>query len=316
MYMTCGNLDAVTAFCSYCSTLEKVMETANVTMFVVGLDPSLGCRICEHITNIVNSDPDITEYRRTLDPSDRVKEVYGTQREWYRELTHNQTVTGDTSPPPSLHVTDIYLSGDIFGWDPTSDSDTVRLTGELMSANLGTIVSVSLRRVIYPLHGVIELLPSVPTWQGYLSAIKRTVTSWWVSYRASHSSPLYGILVVSCLMLLTVLLWRPSCHSHSWSGYGWSVLVWVTTGWGWRTPWPDWGRSCYAGYTWQPRGGTEFVTSLLALPQSVRVRLVQTDIDKGTVRRIKTSPRLTVTRDGNGYDSTLEFTTVPSLDNK
>ena len=112
MYMTCGNQDVVTTFCDYCSTLEKVWETANVTMFVVGLDPSFGCRICEHITNIVNSDPDITEYRGMLDHRtgyDRVVQLYRTQCEWYRELTHVRTVTGDTSPPPSLHVTDIFL---------------------------------------------------------------------------------------------------------------------------------------------------------------------------------------------------------------
>ena len=39
IYMTCGNHDTVTKFCDYCSTLEKVWETANITMFVVGLDP-------------------------------------------------------------------------------------------------------------------------------------------------------------------------------------------------------------------------------------------------------------------------------------
>ena len=166
MYMTCGNRDAVTTFCDYCSTLQKVMETANVTMFVVGLDPSLGCRICEHITNIVNSDPDITEYRRTLDTGGRrVEQLYRAQCEWYRELTHNRTVTGDTSPPPSLHVTDIDLYGDsdsdsdkyLARW--TSDSDTVRLAEDLMSANLGTIVSVTLYDVRHPLHGVVLNLP-------------------------------------------------------------------------------------------------------------------------------------------------------------
>ena len=152
MYMTCGNRDTVTSFCGYCSTLEKVMETANVTMFVVGLDPSLGCRICEHITKIVNSDPDVTEYRRTLwTGSDRVRQLYRTQCEWYRELTHVRTVTGGTSPPPSLHVTDIYL-------DHRSDSDMERLTGDLMSANLDTIVSVSLWYVRPPLHGVAPYL--------------------------------------------------------------------------------------------------------------------------------------------------------------
>ena len=160
VYMTCGDQDAVTTFCEYCSALQKVMETANVTMFVVGLDPSFSCRICEHITNIVNSDTGITEYRRTLDwhHQDRVEQLYGTQCEWYRELTHNRTVTSDTSPPPSLHVTDIYL-------DIRSDSDTVRLTGDLMPANLGSIVSVKLWCVHNPLW-VIQLLPQC----GQLSA--------------------------------------------------------------------------------------------------------------------------------------------------
>ena len=160
MYMTCGNRNSVTTFCQYCSILEKVMETANVTMFVVGLDPSFGCRICEHITNIVNSEPGITEYRRTLDIDhrDRVRQLYLTQCEWYRELTHVRTVTGDTSPPPSLHVTDIYLV--------IPDSDTVRLTGDLMSANLGCIRSVMLCNVYPPLHGVAELLPQCPHLSG------------------------------------------------------------------------------------------------------------------------------------------------------
>ena len=51
-----------------------------------------------------------------------------------------------------------------------------------------------------------------------------------------------------------------------------------------------------------------FVSSLFTLPQSVSVVLHQTDIDEGTVKRIQTSPRVTVTRDRYFY----EFTTVPS----
>ena len=39
MYMTCGNRDALTTFCGYCSSLEKVEETENITMFAIGLDP-------------------------------------------------------------------------------------------------------------------------------------------------------------------------------------------------------------------------------------------------------------------------------------
>ena len=158
IYMTCGVPDTMTSFCDYCSTLEKVMETANVTMFLVCLNPSFGCRICEHIKNIVNSNPHITQYRRTLEcrtDCDRVDQLYRTQCEWYRGLIQNRSVMDDTSPPPSLHVTDIYL-------DKYSDSDLVMLTGELVSANLSTIVSVTLCRVDHPLHTVIQSLPLCP----------------------------------------------------------------------------------------------------------------------------------------------------------
>ena len=237
VYMTCGNRDAVTTFCDYCSSFEKVMEAANVTMFVVGLDPSFGCKICEHITNIVNSDPDITEYRRTLGAGiDKVTQLYGTQCEWYRELTHVRTVTGDTSPPPSLqdgeivlysrtatgdtspppslHVTDIYL-------DIRSDSDTVRLTGDLMCDNLGCIMSVQLWYVDHPLHEVAQWLPQCRQlsvlYIGFMFN-KENHASWFLSYGASHSSPRYSIMVACLMMLTTVLLWRPSCHSHSWCG--------------------------------------------------------------------------------------------------
>ena len=147
VHMTCGNREAVTAFCKYCSTLEKVMETANIIMFVISLDPSLGCWICEHITNIVNNDPDITKYRWTLtdDHRDNVRQLYSTQCEWYRELTHNRTVTGDTSLSPSLNVCDISLDRHV------NDSDTLRLTGELMCHNLGRIVTVTLWYVDPPI---------------------------------------------------------------------------------------------------------------------------------------------------------------------
>ena len=94
VYMTCGNRDAVlTLFCGYCSTLEKVMETANIIKFVVGLDPSFGCRICEHITNIVNSDPDITEYRGTFDDgpdnSDDDQEIITEYRQTFNDDPDN-----------------------------------------------------------------------------------------------------------------------------------------------------------------------------------------------------------------------------------
>ena len=311
MYMTCGNRDAVTTFCGYCSTLEKVMETANVTMFVVGLDPSLGCRICEHITNIVNSDPDITEYRRTLRGGDEVRQLYSTQCEWYRELTHVRTVTGGTSPPPSLHVTDIYL----WGPDSDSDSDDVRMTGELMSANLGTIVSVTLWNVDHPLHGVTHYLPQCPhltalyirymtnteNHDPLVSVIPRLTRLTTVRYNGLLSDAA-DRAAVAAVMSLTQLV-RIELDGVRLGDDGVEVTDAMTR---LRTV-------VLRGVFMTAEAWDRFLTGLLTLPQSVSVVLRVTDIDEGTVRRIRTSPRVTVTRDitGSGvlYER-LEFRTV------
>ena len=159
VHLTCTDTDDIR---SYCTSLDKVMNVANIIMFGIALDPSFCNDVSKHVKDTVDKDADIQQYRRTLDRSDRVEQLlhtqlqlYLTQCEWYRELTHSRTVTGDTSPPPSLHVTDIYL-------DHRSDSDTVRLTGDLLSANLCGIVSVSLGSVHHLLHEVTHYLPQCP----------------------------------------------------------------------------------------------------------------------------------------------------------
>ena len=318
MYMTCGNPDAVTTFCGYCSTLEKVFETANVTMFVVGLDPSFGCRICEHITNIVNSDPDITEYRGMLDHRtgyDRVVQLYRTQCEWYRELTHVRTVTGDTSPPPSLHVTDIFLVSNTFRY---IDSDEVRLTGELMSANLGTIVSVYLWSVRPPLHRVTRYLPQCHQLSALyiymynkenlyllLSVIPRLTQLTTVRYDG-HRHDAADRAAVAAVMSLTQLE-RVRLGTVSLGDDGIKVTDAMT-----RLRTVELYSVRMTAEAWD-----RLVTSLLSLPQSVSVVLRYTNIDEGTVRRIQTSPRVTVTQDDRrrneyGTYERLEFTTVPS----
>ena len=292
------------------------METANVSMFVVGLDPSFGCRICEHITNIVNSDSLITEYRQTLDKNhhDRVRQLYGTQCEWYRELTHNRTVTGDTSPPTSLHVTDIYL-------DRWSDSDTVRLTGDLMSANLGTIVSVTLWGINHPLHGVAPYLPQCPhlstVYIGHMSnkedlkllvsVIPRLTQLVTVQYHSfGRLSAAVDPAAVAAVMSLTQLV-RIRLLYVSLGDDGLEVTDAMTR---LRTV-------VLRGVFMTAAGWDRFMSSLLSLPQSVCVVLKETNIHEGAVRRIQTSPHVTVTQDDGkrsvGLYLMLEFTTVPTV---
>ena len=337
MYMTCVNQDTVTMFCKYCSTLGKVMETANITMFVVGLDPSWGCRICEHITNIVNSDTVITEYRRTLDDRywDRVQQLYGFQCEWYRELTHSQNVTGDTSPPPSLHVTDICLIG-------RSASDTLRLTEELMSANLNSIVSVRLWSVRHPLHRVALLLPQCPNlsalYIGFMhnkenddllvSVAPRLTQLTTVRYRGSGlwSNTADHRAVVAAVMTLTQLV-RVRLEGVC-LGDGGFITADVSDDDGSVTSLCDDGVETTDAMTrlrtvvlydvhMTAVGWDRSVSNLLALPQSVCVVLDDTNIDEETVRRIQASNCITITRDDGRRDwigryVRLQFKTVPS----
>ena len=305
MYMTCGPPDAVTSFCDYCSTFEKVMETANITKFVVGLHPVLGSRICEHITNIVNNDLEIKEYRRTLDHGcrDRVSQLYRTQCEWYRELTHVRTVTGDTSPPPSLHVTDIYLY--------PSDSDAVRLTGDLMYSNRASIVSVMLWYVVHSLHGVLQSLPQCSNLTAlYIdmpSSENRAQSTAVIPRLTQLDTIWYGglaavedVAVVAAVLRLTQLRRiRLECVSLGDD----DVLVLTA----------DWTRletvvlrSVYMS----ARSWGRFVSSLLTVPHPVHVTLYKTDMDADTRRRIQTSPDFT----GADRYGDFTFTTVPHSD--
>ena len=307
MYMTCENQDAVTSFCEYCSTFEKVMETANVTMFLIGVYPSLGCKMCEHITTIVNSDPDTIEYRRTLVYSGRIRQLYRTQCEWYRELTHSRTVTGDTSPLPSLYVSDICLSGNC-------DSDEVSLTADVMCCNLRTIVSVWLGKIRHPLHSVLWYLPQCHNLSALCIYMSNTEDNDMLVDVIPYLTQLTTVRyhgdycdesLVAAVMTLTQLEWIDLLNV-SLGDDGVELTDAMTR---LRTVALHDVRMTAAAWD-------RFVTSLFTLPQTVCVRLHNTNIDEGTVKRIQTSPRLIVTRDGDSHYRTLEFTTVPSQDNK
>ena len=304
VHLTCTDTDDIR---SYCTSLDKVMNVANIIKFGIALDPSFCRNVLKHVMDIVNTDTNIQQYRRTLDYSDRVAQLYRAQCEWYRELTYSRAVTGDTSPPLSLLVTDIYLE--------FSDSDdTVRLTGDLMCYNSDTIVSVTLLDVRHPLHEVTQSLPECPQLSAlYIMSNKvncfllaaviprltqlTTVLYRGNGYRSDAADPAVVAAVMSLTQLERVRLENVRLGDDGLEGTDAMTRL----------------RTVVLYHVYMTAGAWDrFLTSLLTLPQSVCVRLDRTNIDDGTVRRIRTSPRLTVTRDGNGYDRTLEFTTVPS----
>ena len=306
VHLTCTDTDDIR---SYCTSLDKVMNAANIIMFRIGLDPSFCNDVSKHVKDTVDKDADIQQYRRTLDDSDRVKQLYNTQLQWYRELTHVRTVTGDTSPPPSLHVTDIYLDGH-------SDSDTVRLTEDLMSANLCRIVSVTLGSVRPPLHGVIHYLPQcrhltaldifMPNTENralIVAVIPRLTQLDTIQY-IGNLDAVVNVPVVAAILRLTQL----RCIRLKWVSLrddddDDDVLVLTA----------DWTRLHTVVLQlvyMSARSWGRFVSSLLTVPHPVHVTLYWTDIDADTVGRIQTSPHFTGAGEYDRSDD-FTFTTVP-----
>ena len=302
VHLTCTDTDDIK---SYCTSLDKVMNVANIIRFGIALVPSFCHYVSKHVMGIVNTDADIQQYRRTLDHMirDRVRQLYDTQLQWYRELTHVRTVTGDTSPPPSLHVTDIYLY--------RSDNDTVRLTGELMTANLCRIVSVMLWGVDPPLHGVAQYLPQCPQ----LSAL-------YITYMSNTENHAQIVAVIPHLTQLDTI-WYAGRHAVEdvfvvaavlrLTQLRYIQLVSVSLGDDVFVLTADWTRLqtvVLHGVDMSDRSWGRFVSSLLTVPHPVHVTLRYTDIDADTVGRIQTSPYFT----GAGRydrDTDFTFTTVP-----
>ena len=154
IHLTCTDTDDKR---SYCTSLDKVMEVNNILTFMIGMNPSSCCGVSKHVMNIANVDADIQQYRRTLFEvdDDRVEQLYQAQCGWYKEATYCQALTGDTSPPPILYVSDICL-------DNKTDNVTVRLTEEVMCGNLDYIASATLVCVQHPLQRVLKHLPQCP----------------------------------------------------------------------------------------------------------------------------------------------------------
>ena len=308
VYLTCTNIDDIR---SYCTSLDNVMNVANIIMFGSALDPSFWHSVLKHVMDIAGTDPDIQQYRRTLDIQihDRVKQFYDKQCQWYRELIHSRTLTGDTSPFPTVHVSDIYLN-------TSSDSDTVRLTGDIMhgTSNLHNIVSVYLYDVERQINTrVVQYLQQCPNLSalGISFMYRRQEHNQMVTFiphliqlqtiryggidkgaTTNHCAAVKAIM--SLTQLTSIELVMVDLGQDELVMTGMSRLQTVMLRYVNMTP-KSWGN---------------FVTTLLHLNQVVHVVLEKTNIDYQTTLRIRNEPRLTVTQDGR--KSLFKFTSAAS----
>ena len=327
IHLTCTDTDDIRA---YCTSLDKVMEVNNIITFMTGIDSSFCCGVSKHVMGIVNSDKNVQQYRHSLHCGniERVKQLYQAQCGWYREATYCQALTGDTSPPPTLHVSEIYLNN-------ASDIDTVRITEEIMNGNLDNIVSLILAGVQHPLQRVLKQLPRYPHLSTLFISYMRNkedndqllsviphltqldnivyggaavITAAGTDDDLEDILPVYDeadVKVVKTILQLTQLkrMWLflvvLSDEDMEVTGNK-SQLQEVR----------------FSRVIMSARSCDRFLSSVLNLHQAVVVGLLKTKIDDSMVKRILTSPHFTVTEDDVGRDEIgrykwLRFSTVP-----
>ena len=159
MHLVCGSATDMASFKDQCSTVDRIMEYDNIIMFVIGLDPSVGCMLSKHVTDTVKNDTDVIDYRRTLSDTHAAKidQLYFTQCNWYLEFREYYTENGDDSSSYSLEqnvsVSDIYLNNE-------SEKNYIVLAENLMDDALESIVSVCLwQEMGMPIKNIVSNLP-------------------------------------------------------------------------------------------------------------------------------------------------------------
>ena len=313
MHLSRGDTDTVTSFREYCSSVEKVMEMGTLIMFVMGLEPRLGCELSEHINEITNRDKDFGEYRLMFLNELKVQQLFQTQSVWYREIKYRKVCTDDASPLPTMYVSDIFL-------DPSIDSDAVRLTEDLISSNLNNIVSVTLWSVEHPLHGLLQYLPQCPRLSAlvrcysgrkedsdkFLAVLPALIHLDALCFIGCDDVPSNSATEVNAILQLTQLRYIV-LHRV---GLGDDRLV-VTL---------DMPRLQTVKFSWvsmSSGGWCGFISSLPTIQHPVHVIFEGTNIDDDIARRVQMSAQFNVTRDDKNGEFTwvygwLEFITVPS----
>ena len=302
----------------YCTSVDRVLEVADIIKFVLGLKPELGCSVCKRLKDTIDKDSEILSYRETLSVkySGKIQQLCPIQRQWFRELRYNQTVTGDNSSAYSMHVSDIYLEGSSLRCSP-HEPDRDFITKELICSSLHSIVSLRLWSTSLDPNDVWQYLPRCTQ----LSALCINDNHELNRYEFEEIMPLltnlesilfYGDVgrmtitaIVEVVLQLTHLkylqLWKGSIDDD--------VMVI-------RSDMKNMQILRLGEIKMSASGWDKFISSLLTLQQSVLVSLDSTNIDEKTVSKIITSPRFTlpqkVKTDSRGVYKWLEFTTVPS----
>ena len=157
LYLVCGDKKKkkgmiFDSFLKFCTSSKKILELSNILIFSVGLKPSIGSAVSEHIVKIADSDSDILKYREgqgfeyTCHTGRIVESIFMTLCDCYREIK--------CSPKQAkipYYISDVCLPK----FRRRTDESTAAIATELLSL-CSNIVSLNIG---YGAYGVSTCIP-------------------------------------------------------------------------------------------------------------------------------------------------------------
>ena len=151
LHIACSNTEAMSSFCDHLSSVSLIMQQANIIMFVMGLFPSVGSKISKHVSEIMNNDVTVNDYRQTMCGSNCIENLYRMQCNWYGEIQNCNSWTAVAKSHPIVTITDIYLR-------KNSESDAIKITEALMYGNRNNIASLNVFGYFHAEYSLINIL--------------------------------------------------------------------------------------------------------------------------------------------------------------
>ena len=137
-----GEKDTLDSFRKCCISIEKVMELSNMITFVCGLNPQVGCKLSEHVKDLVHRDAETIQYikphickidrKENQADASKIKTVYGMQCIWFNEMKLNPSYKPNKDPNSMFYVSDVY----------NEKSSKVSVDFELINMNSNIITSL------------------------------------------------------------------------------------------------------------------------------------------------------------------------------
>ena len=174
LYLVCSDEVSFDSFLLSCSGLKSIMELSNMSMFVMGLQPSLGNTIAKHIAKTADTDPELIRFRQGIhDDNNKVKLLFNTLCNCAKEMEYSLTQSEISTKDNTFLVSDVYM-------DSTSDKWTAAFTTKLLQRDyiVSLMVDNSFTKECIPFSVVEKFLDKSSSLQALFFEGKRDLPAW------------------------------------------------------------------------------------------------------------------------------------------